>query len=495
MESLGSLEVGSTYSIFMPLAMCDLDQYMERYPEPSTQSAQKAALLQRAIGLAGAIVFLHEELESPHFERLSCFHMDLKPQNILVVIDTASGQQLWKLSDFNMSRIKMGRRHEDQLSALTRAGTFDIDGFFRRQISNNATSINDPTINRRGAGTYLAPEACIEGHLLQAESDIWSLGCVLTVVFTYLYGGDVKVKEFMDLRLEMSQDRSDRFCTTSRPAPRSPDDYRLNRGVKNWLRELEDQQNRVEEDMMKVTMRFLENEVLVIDPSRRQRTKAQHIRRKLIEAFKVYQNLNVSDDRVAPPIRPPRRSWWSRTMSCLRPSSPNTDIHSLGQGIRFETISTLSVFGPDARPLICVSGRYIVAYAAHRITTADDMAALTPSGAVSPNDQERLWSKNVAVSAQFVLAATDHETFEVSTIPRHLTTCIDRLQCYFYEISRPESARSELKLSDRWNFLLPKIIKLAISPDSTYAAFIVQGNSIDTERAVLYITRLNFPPR
>ncbi|KAF9692108.1 hypothetical protein EKO04_009934 [Ascochyta lentis] len=87
MEGWGSLEFGSTFSLFMPLAICDLQQFMERNPSPPTLPKEKAVFVERAIGLAGAIVFLHEELESPVYEKFSCFHMDLKPQNILVVND------------------------------------------------------------------------------------------------------------------------------------------------------------------------------------------------------------------------------------------------------------------------------------------------------------------------------------------------------------------------------------------------------------------------
>jgi serine/threonine protein kinase len=95
MKSLGSLEIGSTYSLFMPLANCDLKRFMEMNPTPPGSPTHKAKFVQCAAGLAGAIVYLHDELESPVYEKLSCFHMDLKPQNILVVIDRDTGEQEW----------------------------------------------------------------------------------------------------------------------------------------------------------------------------------------------------------------------------------------------------------------------------------------------------------------------------------------------------------------------------------------------------------------
>jgi serine/threonine protein kinase len=243
MKSLGSLESGSTYSLFMPLANCDLKQYMERHPDPPTTSSQKAGIVQCAVGLAGAIVYLHEELESQIYEKLSCFHMDLKPQNILVVINPTNGEHLWKLSDFNMSRVKMKRKPPAEQRSIRRSLTFidkevyEVNKLFKRRIPDSADrSVTDYTINRRGTGTYLAPEACIEGHPVQAESDTWSLGCVISVVFSYLFGGQEAVNAYSDLRGKKEIDRFFTFTTSNGP-PRLKT-TQINEAVKNWHQDL-----------------------------------------------------------------------------------------------------------------------------------------------------------------------------------------------------------------------------------------------------------------
>jgi serine/threonine protein kinase len=93
MKSLGSLKISSTYSLFMPLANCNLKQFIELNPTPPNSPSEKAKIIQYTARLAGAIMYLHNELESPVYKKLSCFHMDLKPQNILVVIDPNTSKQ------------------------------------------------------------------------------------------------------------------------------------------------------------------------------------------------------------------------------------------------------------------------------------------------------------------------------------------------------------------------------------------------------------------
>jgi serine/threonine protein kinase len=154
------------------------------------------------------------------FEKLSCFHLDLKPRNILVVIEkdesTNEFVQRWKLSDFNMSKAK-ARHHAADTKSLQRSWTlpekiYDFNELFQRRRPNvSDPSMTMPTANPRGDGTYSAPEARNPGGKVQAESDTWSLGCVLCVVFSYLDSGAKGVEEF-----------GDGFRGEAAPQPRRP---------------------------------------------------------------------------------------------------------------------------------------------------------------------------------------------------------------------------------------------------------------------------------
>lgn len=168
LENLGSLEVGDTYSLFMPLAICDLKEYMMKInPHSPTTSTAKANLIRSAQGLAEGLAYLHNDIRTADLQHVVCYHMDLKPANILVFRENIDGEDrdIWKLSDFGMSRVKI--KHDDHGDGPERM--FDRR-FVRRKPTEASVSA---TINRRGEGTYLAPESTMATKRMRTESDVW----------------------------------------------------------------------------------------------------------------------------------------------------------------------------------------------------------------------------------------------------------------------------------------------------------------------------------
>jgi serine/threonine protein kinase len=426
MKSLGSLENGSIYSLFMPLADCDLQQYMQRHSAAPSLPMQKAIFVQCAVGLAGAISYLHEELESPVYEKLSCFHMDLKPQNILVVIDQETGEPSWKLSDFNMSRVKMKRKpFVDQLS-LRRSSTFgdnvyEINKLFKRRIPDaSAASVTDYTINRRGTGTYLAPEACVEGHPVQAESDTWSLGCVISVVFSYLYGGQAAVEEYSELRGK--KDDIDRFFSFSGGnGPHKLSDAQVSDAVKKWHRHLRmkiKQERPGECEIFEALLSFLDRCVLVIDPKLRRQTTAKDVRSKLIDAFKAFRSLaeHVSTPPSSPGTRfniPTFNRWMKRRQS-------EVDTQSQDWKIPLSATVKTCAFGPNAEPLVCMTDSTLTVYSLEHVLLSNESydfsRDLIVYGQASLQDQWRRWIPSIGVSSRYIVTATNHLNFDVSSI-------------------------------------------------------------------------------
>ncbi|KAH7067359.1 kinase-like domain-containing protein [Paraphoma chrysanthemicola] len=480
MKSLGSLEIGSTYSLFMPLAECDLKQYMEKNPAPPETPSQKAQTVQSCVGLAGAIVYLHEELESPVYEKLSCFHMDLKPQNILVVHDPETGEQYWKLSDFNMSRVKMKPKPLDEPLSLRRSLTFndnhlEINKLFKRRVPGIAdASIADYTMNRRGWGTYLAPEACIDGYRVQAESDTWSLGCVISVVFSYLYGGQPAVTEFANLRSKNGLDTFFSFSGNNEPHKLS--DAQLNDAVKRWHNQLRmetKKRNAGEGAIFDGMIKFLGQRVLVIDPKQRQQTK--DIREQLITAFKAFRSMSGIGS-ISP--RHPQSRF---SMSRLRnpPWRRRSDVEvNQDWKMPFATDVRSCVFGPNAHPIVCVTDDTIYAYSLDHVLISEDTEDfhenLMTYGQITPRVRGRKWTQ-IGVTNQYIVAATDHHEFE----------------CYIYHISTPGNHNTRLELIHHWELKLPKIWKLAVSPDAQYVAFILCHNGARDATGLLYIMRLD----
>lgn len=100
-----SLEWGNTYSLFFDLAKCNLWEYYMEDADTLKSLEDKQIVFSQSIGLAGALAYLHHDLYlASSNEQLQCYHLDLKPQNILVF--ETSGKQIWKISDFGMSQIK-----------------------------------------------------------------------------------------------------------------------------------------------------------------------------------------------------------------------------------------------------------------------------------------------------------------------------------------------------------------------------------------------------
>ena len=93
---------------------------------------------------------------------LICYHMDLKPSNILIFQETVRDElrYVWKISDFGMARIKIRRRGQD------REAESDFNSWFvrRKQVQDPSLSGTDS----RREGTYLAPES-IAPRAMKAE--------------------------------------------------------------------------------------------------------------------------------------------------------------------------------------------------------------------------------------------------------------------------------------------------------------------------------------
>ncbi|KAF3001347.1 hypothetical protein E8E13_006070 [Curvularia kusanoi] len=467
MESWGSLEFGTTYSLFMPLADCDLMKYMESRSPPQSLT-EKAAFIKCAVDLSGAIAFLHDQLESPFYEKLSCIHMDLKPQNILVVINS-KGEQTWKVSDFNMSRVKGSKRISDnEHLQLNRSTTFyEINRLFRQEKPSTANSFRaDSTINRRGTGTYLAPEACI-GDPVQAESDIWSLGCVISVVFTYMCKGFAGVEEFSRVRSQNSRDATDCFFTLPQKKmfPKIGD-IGLNDGVLKWLKRLRTTQpTNAEKAILEDLTRFLTKHVFVIDPIRRRKTTANQIRGQLVAAFKAYrQTSEPHEERTSSPRK--RSIFGFRNSALIFPP--------IRLDITLDSPLIACVLGSKAHPLVCVTPTKLVAYRILDITSEAAVDNLDECGNATPCNGQ-LWSKHVAASTQHIIAATDNKEIE------------------FYLYKADHSGQFGLSTGPQahWTLNCPGLRKLAMSRDGQYVALVVQSGFHGNPKAMLYIAGLD----
>jgi serine/threonine protein kinase len=139
-------------------------------------------LIKEASNLAHALNYLH----TCTIEGQRCYHMDLKPQNILVFFrrceQDAVGQ--WKIADFGVSVFHAVRGGNPFLSGENTSRTIPRRplGFFTPPEADDDDSY---TARRRG---------------VNHKGDVWSLGWILCMVLAYSLGGAEAVKDFWKLR-------------------------------------------------------------------------------------------------------------------------------------------------------------------------------------------------------------------------------------------------------------------------------------------------------
>jgi serine/threonine protein kinase len=98
-------------------------------------------------------------------ERLQCYHLDLKPHNILVVVE--NGREMWKITDFGMSKVRP--LPTESRRPLRRARTlWDLEDVFKPVKGHvDKDSCTVPPVGRE-IGTYIAPEAA--NHMVDAKA-------------------------------------------------------------------------------------------------------------------------------------------------------------------------------------------------------------------------------------------------------------------------------------------------------------------------------------
>ncbi|KAH8723314.1 hypothetical protein GQ44DRAFT_774162 [Phaeosphaeriaceae sp. PMI808] len=122
-----------------------------------------------------------------HFHDASIIHMDIKWDNILVVIE--HGKTYWRLADYNLSTLKT------------------------RKTDQNATS---STNSKRPPGVFQAPEVRGTGDgNVGWWSDYWSLGCLLIYLLAYLDGGAYAI-EILEYYLRKYDPTYGRFYSMKR---------------------------------------------------------------------------------------------------------------------------------------------------------------------------------------------------------------------------------------------------------------------------------------
>lgn len=180
-QLLAAYSYNKTYSFIFPKAEGNLQNLFDTKPSSPHFDSSESLLLALA-GLSSAIRAMHDDVGTVELKQMGC-HRDLKPSNILL------HDSRLILADFGLSRIKDAK--EDSGSKY-----------------------------KKGHGDYIAPE-CEDlhdkqfmKHTVHRSSDIWSFGCIILEMLTYMKYGSSGIVEFRKKRTDRAQGWYDhhRFC-------------------------------------------------------------------------------------------------------------------------------------------------------------------------------------------------------------------------------------------------------------------------------------------
>ncbi len=287
-----SLEWGGTYSLFFDLAKYNLSEYFEDrtilFPTPK----DKMAVFEQIAGLAGALAYLHDELRiGSTGEQLRCYHLDLKPDNILVFYER--GSSIWKISDFGISII----RRISSAPSETHPRPF-LRRIFKDERPNK--DLSSGVGNPRPGGTYTAPEAIEKTARVTRASDVWSLGCIIALVLTFLDNQCTGIRDFENQRMIERQD--DWFIDISSPQMPRGIPYMLRSSVATWLVDLTYKARRrshTEGKTVELTVRLLLEKMLLVDPKKRLLAKGVEEELRDIQSCFVH---SVVDPTISPQV-------------------------------------------------------------------------------------------------------------------------------------------------------------------------------------------------
>ncbi|KAL3457014.1 kinase-like domain-containing protein [Aspergillus heterothallicus] len=394
---LAILQYGDTNSLFFPLASCDLHQYLNgeyraNVPAPTTLE-QKKAIYNRGVALAGALAFLHGG-----FGGAVCLHLDLKPRNVLV---------------------------------------YDAN----QEHSSAAPGME---------GTYLPPECSTPKGRVTTQSDVWSFGCIFSLVVTYMIYGSRGIRKFAEKRGERTE--ADLFYITMKNS--TP---RISPGVTFWFDQLRLSATTDEREakVVRESLDYLQRKAL--HPIRGQRASAKDVENAL---KRIQTHFNPEPPPASPSsLESPKshktisdkfRSWVKRRSSDLSVSRLQNFRYDLGSnGFGF-------TFSPS-------EGDFLAFFSTHRTlvwTVSEIMSALASGSEIPPPQSLQIPDESIkcfAMSSSSICACLDGDSFK----------------CYLYNVDAPSTA---VRVDDGVRVAYDHmgfIKKVAMSLDGALVAFVI----------------------
>ncbi|KAI1116755.1 kinase-like protein [Nemania sp. NC0429] len=252
-ELLSSFVQKDKYSLLFPLAKDgNLDEFLAKERE-HTQFSTNQSLVNAFAALCSAVAHVHNFSQSKLDLQLIGLHHDLRPRNVLV----SDGRFI--LADFGISTLK-------------------------------PLGANSETPFKNGSDDYLAPECEDWDNGFQAgnvhrSADVWSLGCILAEVVTYMAWGPQGVERFREARRYKVRGW---ILRQFHHGPEKSSD-----AVSSWLSDLEQLQSTTTTLLVEVTRQILSLSFI-------KRPTAEEVTRELqiIAIYEAARNIDVAFESV-----------------------------------------------------------------------------------------------------------------------------------------------------------------------------------------------------
>ena len=401
--TIASLEWGNTYSLFFDLAKCNLWEYFKENGDTVRTLEEKRIIFGRTIGLAGALAYLHDDLYlASTGEQLQCYHLDLKPQNILVFEE--NGDELWKISDFGISQIKRippNRSHAESEHHIS-----FLDRIFKSKIPDPSSGVD----NSRYGGTYAAPEAKEKSDTVTRKSDVWSLACIVTLVLTFLHKQSQGIAQFQKSR---ARDRShDWFFDSKALKPGSENKEILHSSVVSWLEYLDNKAMGKDQSEAKATREAIALLRKMFLRDQEERLSARDVERELkaIQSWFVGR-AESSPEEITRPKGTNLHKFLHHTHELL---------HSIGSHKITKSRNSwlFDIPHTSRRCKFSTDGRYLC-------IGSDEVMVVRPilglqqeqAGTPVPSPGGKQWA-DFSLGSKYLCAALDSEYFEVYLLPR-----------------------------------------------------------------------------
>lgn len=278
MRARASVKIEGDLYIFFNRAECDLYDFMtkDNFNAAGPRDYEERIRYLRYIAeVADALRYLHNLMQGEDKKKYSCYHKDIKANNILV---TRRGDRLvFQITDFGISSIKE-MEHKDARNIYEN----------NRYSHSSDSSRRQSTPNERIRFCHnCAPEAYLQ-HKVTASADIWAYGTVLAEYVAWLAGGHESLLDFEAKReLKNVKDNDATLDSVDWSFDPTNDPPILNKGIETWFKDLiQETRERCPTDDHHVRLYeycwdLLKDRILVCNP--KQRARINEVNERLTE--------------------------------------------------------------------------------------------------------------------------------------------------------------------------------------------------------------------